>query len=162
MVRVHQKRGAVPRGSAPLLAPSYEPSALGSLPRRPGAPLKSRERNRSPAVERDPFPLEEATLHEIHRRIAGAQADAPLRVDNSVPGETAALFEHGQSVADEPRVTRQTSQARDLAVGRHTASRDPRDDRIDPPVGALGLGHGSQNTNGIIRQVVFAYSRYSG
>src|SRR5712692_36811 len=107
------------------------------------APAKEIEANAGAGVEPHALTLEAKTLHDARRAAVAADADLAAGIDDAVPRQPAAVVERAQRVADKARLARETRELRDLAVGCHSAARNARDHRVDPPVTARGRGHRS-------------------
>src|SRR5262249_38558982 len=100
-------------------------------PRDARRPAVARESDRPGRIEAHALALEEPALDPVFGSSAAARADPALRVDDAVPGDAAASRERRERVSHETRLAGQARETRDLAVGRHPAPRDPRNDRRD-------------------------------
>lgn len=110
----------------------------------PRAPPEEVETDALPGVEPDVLPFQPEPLHRRGGSSVAAEADSTLRVDHAMPGNAGPVVEGVQRVADEPRLTGQARESRDLSIGRHPAARNAGDHRIDPPV-AGGRRHPVEN-----------------
>jgi hypothetical protein len=95
------------------------------------------------AVEAHTLALEELALDAVSTGL-GARADAPLRVDDAVPGNAVPLAEAVQRITHLTRVAAESCEARHLPVGGDATPRNPPDHGEDAPVAVAVCGHGQR------------------
>ena len=125
-------------------------SAIGAASLGPDTrpPLECREGDPPPAVEPDPFALQNEALEAVVLGSVAARAHLALRVHDAVPRDRAPAGQSVERIAREARVVRKAREASDLPVRRDAAPRDAQDDRPDPAVGAFGEGQAVLQSKG--------------
>jgi len=84
------------------------------------------------AVERDPLPLEAATLRDLGPWPCPPDAQPAPRVDDPVPRHGRVLREREERVPHEPRVAGQLREHGDVAIRGHATRRDGAYHAHDP------------------------------
>ncbi len=121
------------QGERRVLTPGAGASLPTPTPHSPllhqPAPLISGKIDAAPRVEEDALAFEKLPLPYV---VAGWRAQRTLCVDDTLPWDARVGGQCMQRVPDETRLAGNTGDAGYLAVGRHTASRNSRHDRVNP------------------------------
>lgn len=103
------------------------------------APPLEPEIDPASGIEVEPLTLEAEALQVLAVEGPRAPADLSAGIHDAMPRQPTPLIERAESVADEARLTRQSGEESDLAVGGDAAAWDARDDHEDGRVGSGSL-----------------------